>query len=78
MTAEAECALWELPVSMCACPKHRGGTAPAEEPIATVGQPLEARFDGPCEGCERGVREGQMIARVADSTGYIHSPRCPR
>lgn len=31
MAEEETCGTTELPVSMCACPKHRGGRTPEEE-----------------------------------------------
>lgn len=76
--SEAECPLSELPPSQCACPKHRGGTLPGEEPIETVGQPFEALYGGFCaRGCDRGIGRGDLIARVADGYGYVHAGRCP-
>jgi hypothetical protein len=73
----AECPLTELPPDQCACPKHRGGTAPGDEPIETVGQTFEAAYAGGCErGCDRGIRPGDTIARVADGPGYVHAVRC--
>lgn len=73
-----ECGLTELPVDMCACPKHRGGHAPGDEPIETVGQPIEARYPGPCaRHCDTGIETGDLIARVADGDGWAHTGRCP-
>jgi hypothetical protein len=74
VSAEAECPLSELPPSMCACPKHRGGELPTE--VDTVGPSFEAAYGGVCERCERHINPGQDIARVADGSGYV--PRCPR
>ncbi len=73
-----ECPLTELPPEQCACPKHRGGTAPGEEEVETAGQPFEAAYDGRCARCEGRIRTGQMIARDADGLGYVHAGRCPR
>lgn len=40
MTAEEqECPLTQLPPQQCGCWRHRGGPAPGEEPIETVGRP---------------------------------------
>jgi hypothetical protein len=75
---ETECALTELPPDQCACPKHRGGTAPGDEPIETVGQSFGAVYDGRCERDCSGIRVGDPIARVADGSGYVHAVRCPR
>lgn len=75
----AECPLTELDETVCACPRHRGGHAPGEEPLETVGQPFEAASDGPCaRHCTDGVLAGDTIARVADDWGYVHVPACPR
>ncbi len=74
MTAE-ECPLTELPPEQCACPSHRGGTAPGEEPVETVGQPFEAQFPGVCARGDR-IEPGQRIVRVADDEGYAHADRC--
>lgn len=75
---EAECPLTELPPSQCACPTHRGGAAPGEEEVETVGPAFEAAYDGRCERSDDPIRVGQMIARVADGSGYVHAERCPR
>ena len=75
---DPECPLTELPASQCACPNHRGGQTPGEEPIATVGQPFEARYPGRSECCEQGIREGDLIARTWDGPDYVHAGRCPR
>lgn len=75
----AECPLSELPSDQCACRHHRGGAAPGEEPIETVGQAFPAGYPGECaRGCARGIREGDQIARAADrDLGYLHAGRCP-
>lgn len=75
MTA-TECPLTELPPEQCACPRHRGGHAPGEEAIETVGQAFDAMYQGRCERCERPIEVGQSIARVADGSGYVHAGRC--
>lgn len=73
-----ECPLTELPPEMCACPKHRGGTAPGDEPLETVGQPFEAMYAGRCERGDR-IEPGDMIARLAAGDGYVHAGgRCAR
>lgn len=76
---DPECRLSELPASQCACPRHRGGHAPGDEPVETVGQPFAAMFPGPCaRGCA-GIQAGDQIARVAESgQGYVHAGRCSR
>lgn len=72
-----DCPLSELPASQCACPRHRGGDAPGEESIETVGQPYTAHYCSPCaHGCEYGVLVGDTIARTAD-LGWVHFGRCP-
>lgn len=76
MTA-TECPLTELPPDQCACPRHRGGTAPGDEPIETVGQPFPAAYAGRCVRCDRSIEVGQDIARVADGAGYVHAVGCP-
>lgn len=73
-----ECPLTEIPPEQCACPKHRGGAAPGDEPIETVGQAFEAAYGGRCERSDDAIHPGQMIARVADGSGYVHAVRCPR
>lgn len=75
MTGAAECPLSELPPDQCACPRHRGGHAPGDEAIETVGQAFDAMFPG---GCARGdrIEPGDLIARVADGEGYVHAGRC--
>lgn len=73
---DAECPLTELPASQCACPKHRGGTAPGDELFETVGQPFEAMYQGRCERCSRSIDVGDSIARVAEGSGYVHASRC--
>lgn len=74
---ETECPLSELPPAQCACPKHRGGTAPGEEAIETAGQMFDAIFGGRCEGDCSGIRVGDPIIRAADG-GYVHAGQCPR
>ena len=77
MTADDECDLTTLPASMCACPHHRGGTAPGED-IETVGQPFEAAYPGVCARCDGQIEPGQTIARTWDGPDYVHVARCPR
>lgn len=76
-TADDECPLSELPASQCACPRHRGGTAPGDEPIETEGRPFLARYPGRCARCDHGIHEGDAIDPVVDGGGYVHV-RCPR
>ncbi len=75
----AECPLTELPAEQCACRNHRGGVAPGEEPIVTVGQPIEAGYASRCaRGCD-GIEPGDQIARCWDpADGYAHCGACPR
>jgi hypothetical protein len=75
VTAEPECALTELPASMCACPAHRGGYFARQ--VDTVWPPFEAFYEGRCERCEQPIQPGQHIHRTADDAGYVHE-RCPR
>lgn len=79
MSVADECPLTELPAEQCACRNHRGGVAPGEEPIETIGQPFAASYDGECgRGCHRGIKAGDEIARAADrELGYVHAGRCP-
>jgi hypothetical protein len=74
-----ECPLSELPADQCACPKHRGGQAPGDEPIETVGQPFTATYPGPCaRRCDAGIDIGDSIARCWDrADGYAHWGSCP-
>lgn len=67
------CDLSDLPVEMCACPQHRGEPSPVLPEIETVGQPFEARYPGQCVRCEGRITEGDLIARAADATGYVHA-----
>lgn len=75
------CEITELLTDQCACPRHRGGPAPAEE-IQTVGPAFEAWYPGHCVACEHPIRPGQQIARVAgtaDPSDYVHADRrCER
>lgn len=79
MTATERCELTDLLVYSCACPAHRGGHAPGHEPVATVGQPIEATYAGGCaRGCD-GIEPGDQIARCWDrADGYAHVGPCPR
>lgn len=70
------CEVTDLLVDQCACPQHRGGTEPTA--VETVGQPFEASYKGWCPLCEKGIRVGDQIARLADGDGYVHAGRCPR
>lgn len=74
-----ECPLTDLPPDQCACRNHRGGSAPAEEAITTVGQPFLASYAGPCaRGCSGGLQPGDEIARCWDrEDGYAHAGSCP-
>lgn len=74
--SDDECPLTELPASQCACTKHRGGHAPGDEEIETVGQAFDAMYEGRCERCSRSIHVGDSIARVADGGGYVHAVRC--
>lgn len=69
------CDLTELLVDQCACTQHRGDDI-AERP-ETVGQPIEARYEGVCGHCDRPIRIGQDIQKLADGNGYVHAGRCP-
>lgn len=76
-----ECPLTELPPEQCACRNHRGGEViTPDDEIVTVGQPFEAMYGGQCAaGCDRGIRVGDEIARVADQPGvYTHARGCGR
>lgn len=74
----AECPLSELPPEQCACRNHRGGLAPDEQVIETVGQPIEATYRSGCaRGCV-GIEPGDQIARCWDrADGYAHYGPCP-
>lgn len=74
---DIECPLSELPPSQCACPNHRGGTAPGEEEVETTGQPFDAQYVAICARSHDLIALGDSIARVAEGTGYAHVPRCP-
>jgi hypothetical protein len=83
--SDEECPLSDLPASQCACPKHRGGTAPGEEPIETSGQPFQANYRSACaRRCENGINPGDMIMHVATqpgdlfARGYVHYWMCVR
>lgn len=75
-----ECPLTDLPPKQCACRNHRGGQViEPDDEIRTVGQPFEAMYEGACAGCDRGIKVGQQIARVADQPGvYTHARGCGR
>ena len=76
--SDVECPLSELPASQCACPKHRGGSVSGADEFETEGPTFEALYSGRSECCERGIRDGDLIVRLADASGYVHAGRCPR
>jgi hypothetical protein len=73
--SETECPLTELPPSQCACPKHRGGHAPGDEPTEIEGRPFEAQYSGTCADCGDPIERGDRIGFTG--RGYVHAPRCP-
>lgn len=78
MADDGECPLTELPTNQCACSKHRGGHAPEDEPIETVGEAFTATYDGVCaRRCDDGIQVGDLIARSAHGFGYVHARGCP-
>lgn len=74
-----ECPLTELPPDQCACRNHRGGDAPGDEPIATIGQAFTAAYSTRCaRHCGRGIEPGDEIIRCWEAAdGYVHAGRCP-
>lgn len=73
MIEEERCELGDLPVSMCACRRHRGGIAPGDR-VAETSTPFVARYSGRCDVCEGPIEEGETIVRLT-SGGYIHRTR---
>lgn len=63
MSAEPECPLTELPVSMCAHCRKRD--LPKPEPLDW----FTARFPGRCVECGRPIETGDDIASTED--GYV-------
>lgn len=68
---EARCEFSDLPVSGCAhCRGHSSADAPSGLGAADVLSRFEARYDGVCEACGGRFGEGDVIARLADGSGY--------
>ncbi|NUS59163.1 MAG: hypothetical protein HOV66_30545 [Streptomycetaceae bacterium] len=73
---EERCERSDLPTSMCAhCRGHeeRGTELTAADVVVSAA--FEARFPGRCEGCGNAIREGDAIAPLRDSSGYV-CPEC--
>ena len=60
---EEECPLTELPVSQCACPKHRGGRTPEEEAIQQARTAARTAWRGP---------SGKLVARTTSRPFASH------
>lgn len=48
-------------------------TRPAADVVETVGQSFPSRYPGRCAGCDGHIAEGDLIARAADRSGYVHA-----
>lgn len=60
------CELWELPVSSCGCPRHRGGRTPEEEAeldrvIYGPGSWFFAKYHGECARGEHEFAPGTAV-----------------
>lgn len=63
---EKLCELWELPVSSCGCPRHRGGRTPEEEAeldrvIYGPGPWFFAEYRGECARGEHEFAPGTAV-----------------
>ena len=79
MSAEEQCAVTELPASMCACRKHRGGQTPEEQARvdAKPSRQFPAQYPGECVECGSSFREGELIRFSArGQTGDLLGPCC--
>ena len=77
--SEQECELTDLPVSMCACRKHRGGQTPEEQARrdAKPSRAFPAQWPGECVDCGAPFRQGDMIRFSASGrTGELLGPCC--
>ncbi len=73
--SQERCAVWDLPVESCACPKHRGGGQPEQAidpdaPWIQQGYGFEARFPAVCPACDEEIETGMDIRRSQGR--YIH------
>lgn len=72
MAAEQECQIGGLPVSMCACRKHRGGRTPEEEAATDrrgSSRSFRAQFSGSCSDCGGEIRPGDVVRYGAGRFG---------
>lgn len=72
MTEEV-CELWELPVSMCGCPRHRGGQTPEEEAAETYRPSpwFAAQWPGECARCHLPFPEGHLVRYDGGNDGAL-------
>ena len=78
-SAEEECSITELPVSMCACRKHRGGQTPEEQAHADAkpSRPFVAQWGGVCADCGIEFQAGDLVRFSASGrTGELLGPCC--
>lgn len=69
MTVEQRCKKWDLLVSQCGCPDHRGGKGPdPTEGMVLSGSVIVAKLDGVCAlDPDHLIRAGDLIGSVREA-----------
>jgi hypothetical protein len=76
---EPQCELWDLPVSMCGCPTHRGGQTPEEEAAEYGMRPSPwwtAQHHGWCERGDHAIRPGDQARFDGGRDGGLECQAC--